>query len=185
MPVLRIATCGVNEEWRHAISCGVGLFAAVSRKGDIVSIAGVRKALGACSGERSYFLKFFGVLLLIACVETGVYWLFSLTPERGQGEVSALSPEEAQEYLRDTPDLLVVDVRSRKEFADGHLAHAVNIPLYAFQHMVKSIPSNAPILLHCQYGYRALQAYKLLRRLRPDLQNVRYVAGQLAFSFLR
>lgn len=76
-----------------------------------------------------------------------------------------------------------MDVRSRKEFADGHLPDAVNMPLYAFQSLVKNIPQSAPVLLHCQYGYRALQAYKLFRRLRPDIVNVRYAAGQLHFSF--
>ena len=150
-----------------------------------MSLVDGRNALGACPGDKTCFVKLIIVLLLIACVETAVFLRFSAMPPRGQGEVAALSPEEAQEYVRNTMNLLVIDVRSRKEFADGHLVHAVNIPLYAFQREVKNIPSNVPILLHCQYGYRALQAYKLLRRLRPDVHDVRYAAGQLACSFLR
>lgn len=151
----------------------------------MVSVANVRNALGACAGDKAYVLKFFAVLLLIACVETGVYWGFSRPAPRGQGEIAALSPEEAQEYVRDTPNLLIIDVRSRKEFADGHLVHAINMPLYAFQRMAKDIPANVPVLLHCQYGYRSLQAYKLLRRLRPDIQDVRFAAGQFFRSLLR
>jgi len=150
-----------------------------------VTLVAFRNALGSCLGDKAFFLKVIGVLLLIACVETAVFWRFAAPAPQGQGEIAALSPEEAQEYVRNTTNLLIIDVRSHKEFADGHLVHAVNIPLYAFQRQVKNIPSNVPILLHCQYGYRALQAYKLLRRLRPDIHEVRYAAGQLACSFLR
>ena len=41
--------------------------------------------------------------------------------------------------------------------------------------------ADTAVLLHCQYGYRSRQAYKLFRRLRPDIVNVRYAAGQLHF----
>ena len=127
-------------------------------------------------------LKIVAVLLVIACVETYVYWQFAAPAAPSAGDSAALSPEEARRHMRTTPGLLVIDVRSQKEFADGHLPNAVNMPLYAFGHMVKDIPQDAAVLLHCQYGYRSLQAYKLFRRLRPDIANVRYAAGQLHFS---
>lgn len=130
-------------------------------------------------------LKIVAVLLVIACAETYIYWKFSAPTSKSAGEPVALSPEAAREYVLNTEKLIVIDVRSQKEFADGHLPNAVNMPLYAFQHLVKNIPQDAAVLLHCQYGYRALQAYKLFRRLRPDITNVRYAAGQLHFSFLQ
>ena len=130
-------------------------------------------------------LKIVAVLLVIACAETYSYWKFSAPTSKSAGEPVALSPEAAREYVLNTEKLIVIDVRSQKEFADGHLPNAVNMPLYAFQHLVKNIPQDAAVLLHCQYGYRALQAYKLFRRLRPDITNVRYAAGQLHFSFLQ
>ena len=130
-------------------------------------------------------LTILAVLLVIACVETWAYQQFAVSADASEGISASLSPEEARRYLRTTPGLLVIDVRSQKEFADGHLPNAINMPLYAFNDMVKSIPQDAAVLLHCQYGYRALQAYKLFRRLRPDITNVRYAAGQLHFSFLQ
>ena len=130
-------------------------------------------------------LTILAVLLVIACVETWAYQQFAVSADASEGISASLSPEEARRYLRTTPGLLVIDVRSQKEFADGHLPNAINMPLYAFNDMVKSIPQDAAVLLHCQYGYRALQAYKLFRRLRPDITNVRYAAGQVHFSFLQ
>lgn len=135
------------------------------------------------SGRR--LLQILFALLLIACLETGIYWQFAASTGVSSGAVDALSPEEARRYIRVTAGLVIIDVRSQKEFADGHLPDAVNMPLYAFQSLVKTLPPDIPVLLHCQYGYRALQAYKLMRRLRPDISNVRYAAGQLHFSFLQ
>ena len=127
-------------------------------------------------------LTILAVLLVIICVETWAYRHFAVSPDTSEGLSASLSPEEARRYLRTTEGLLVIDVRSQKEFADGHLPNAVNMPLYAFHHLVKNIPQDTAVLLHCQYGYRSRQAYKLFRRLRPDIVNVRYAAGQLHFS---
>ncbi len=139
-------------------------------------------ALYQGSGGNQRLLKILAVLLVIACVETCVYWQLAGQAGTSAGASAALSPEEARRYMRTTAGLLVIDVRSQKEFADGHLPNAVNMPLYAFHHLVKNIPQDSAVLLHCQYGYRSLQAYKLFRRLRPDIANVRYAAGQLHFS---
>ncbi len=149
-----------------------------------MDIASGNPAFQQSQGGNKRICKILAVLLVIACVETGVYWRFALPTSAPVGVSAALSPQEALDYIHDTVGLLVVDVRSRKEFADGHLSGAVNMPLYAFHSLVKTIPSGVPVLLHCQYGYRALQAYKLFRRLRPDVVNVRYAAGQLHFTFL-
>ena len=137
------------------------------------------------AGGTRRLLKIIAALLVVACAETYVYWQFATSPPINAGVSAALTPEEAREYVCNTPRLIVIDVRSQKEFADGHLPDAVNMPLYAFHHLVKNIPHDAAVLLHCQYGYRALQAYKLFRRLRPDITNVRYAAGQLHFSFMQ
>lgn len=142
-------------------------------------------ALHQGSDGKQRLLKIIAVLLVVACAETYVYWQFATPSRINAGVSAALSPEEAREYVGNTPRLIIIDVRSQKEFADGHLPDAVNMPLYAFHHLVKNIPHDAAVLLHCQYGYRALQAYKLFRRLRPDITNVRYAAGQLHFSFLQ
>ncbi|MTJ93234.1 MAG: rhodanese-like domain-containing protein [Desulfovibrio sp.] len=142
-------------------------------------------ALNPVAGGNARLLKILAVLLVIACVETFAYWRFAVPADEGAGASAALSPEEARRYMRLATDMLVIDVRSQKEFADGHLPNAVNMPLYAFHHLVKDIPQKTAVLLHCQYGYRSRQAYKLFRRLRPDITHVWYVAGQLHFSLLQ
>ena len=81
-------------------------------------------------------LTIFAVLLVIVCVETWAYRQFAMSADTSEGLSASLSPEEARRYLRTTAGVLVIDVRSQKEFADGHLPNAVNMPLYAFHHLV-------------------------------------------------
>ncbi len=155
----------------------------ISNKGYAMNAAQTGTTFPQGLGGRLRLWKIFAVLLVIACVETAVYWQLAAPTTEPSGVSAALTPQKALEYMHTTAGLMVIDVRSRKEFADGHLPGAVNMPLYAFPSLAKNIPQGVPVLLHCQYGYRALQAYKLFRRLRPDIVNVRYAAGQLHFSF--
>ena len=66
-------------------------------------------------------LKIVAVLLVIACAETYIYWKFSAPTSKSAGESVALSPEAAREYVLKTEKLIIIDVRSQKEFSDGHL----------------------------------------------------------------
>lgn len=118
-----------------------------------------------------------GVILLIACIETFVYAVFGTARPQSVGEQAAMTVEQARNYIRDTGNLLIIDVRSRKEFSHGHLDHALNIPIHSFPQLAETIPKDSPVLLYCIQGYRSLQAYKLLRRLRPDIGSIRYMAN--------
>ncbi len=141
-------------------------------------------ALPKLTNGTARILKILAVILLVACAETWIYHRFSPVSAVEQRRDAALSPRQAIAYINDTPNLVIIDVRSQKEFYGGHLQNAVNIPLYDFQNSAKNIPSGSPILLHCMFGYRSLQAYKLLRRLRPDIREIRYVAGNMVAFFL-
>ena len=123
-----------------------------------------------------------GLILLIACIEMVVYTVFGTARPQAPREQPAMTMEQARHYIRDTGNLLIIDVRSRKEFFRGHLDHALNIPIHSFPHLVKTIPKDFPVLLYCFEGYRSLQAYKLLRRLRPDIKSIRYMAGQFVIA---
>ena len=66
-----------------------------------------------------------------------------------------ISPADAVAQLRN--GALVIDVRSRGEYAAAHLPCAINIPLdeldSAVPRQVKD--TNQPLLLHCQSGLRS------------------------------
>ena len=87
---------------------------------------------------------------------------------------------EADELMMDIPfdqNLLVVDVRRETEFADGHLANAINLPLNEMTdvlHMAQ-FEDNQNLYIHCAGGYRSVIAASLLKR--EGIHNIRNVLG--------
>ena len=67
----------------------------------------------------------------------------------------------------------IVDVRSPAEFAQGHAAGAINIPLDQIPQRVNQLKSlTTPILLCCASGARSGQAQRFLSSQNLDVQNV-------------
>jgi rhodanese-related sulfurtransferase len=71
----------------------------------------------------------------------------------------------------------ILDVRSRKEFAAGHVPGAVHIPFHAIRQHASDIPASPedPIIVYCGYGPRAWIAGAALRKL--GFRNIAYLAG--------
>ena len=86
----------------------------------------------------------------------------------------------ADELMMDLPhdkNLVVVDVRRPPEFADGHLADAMNIPLNEMNDPVSMITleDTQNLYVHCAGGYRSVIASSLLKR--QGFHNLRNVLG--------
>jgi rhodanese-related sulfurtransferase len=60
---------------------------------------------------------------------------------------------------------LVVDVRTRSEYDEGHLPNALNIPLHEIKERIAEFApdKNQPLLLHCASGARSEAAKRILR----------------------
>ncbi len=79
------------------------------------------------------------------------------------------------------PDqLLVVDVREQDEWAAGHIAEAVHIPLMQVPQRVDDIPSDRPVLVVCRVGARSAQAAGFLQAQGRDVVNL--TGGMLAWE---
>ena len=62
---------------------------------------------------------------------------------------------------------ILIDVRSRQEYQEGHLPGAINIPEYE---IIKSIEKEIPkknqlIIIYCQYGGRSRNVYRMMKKL--------------------
>jgi glyoxylase-like metal-dependent hydrolase (beta-lactamase superfamily II)/rhodanese-related sulfurtransferase len=87
---------------------------------------------------------------------------------------------EADELAMDLPfdpHLVVVDVRSESEFADGHVRNAVNIPLNELTGpgSMTNFTENKNLYVHCGSGYRSVIAASLMKR--QGIHNLRNVLG--------
>jgi phage shock protein E len=66
------------------------------------------------------------------------------------------------QYQNNTPHLLL-DVRTPEEYADGHIAESVNIPLAELPNQLSQVPQNIPLVVYCRSGNCSAQAASLLK----------------------
>ncbi len=81
----------------------------------------------------------------------------------GRGVSGVIAPAQYVSQFQDTsaPHLLV-DVRTPEEYAGGHLANAVNIPLDQLGARLGEVPTDMPVVLYCRSGNRSAQAAGIL-----------------------
>ena len=96
-----------------------------------------------------------GFPLLNTPPESRIVYVKKLVP----GEVAS----EEFENLVNTNKALVLDVRTPKEYAGGHIKTALHVPLDDLETNLAKIPKDREILIHCVAGARAQIAYNLLK----------------------
>ncbi|UTI66855.1 rhodanese-like domain-containing protein [Paraconexibacter antarcticus] len=90
----------------------------------------------------------------------------------GGGRAASITVNAANDGAT-TGKLKLVDVREPHEFAAGHPAGAINVPLSGFPTAVASLP-DGPVALTCQSGMRSGKAAKAaVAAGRTDISNVR------------
>ncbi len=85
-----------------------------------------------------------------------------------------IASAEAFHLIRDTPDIVIIDIRTVQEFTSddtlqrnniGHLKNAINIPQADFESKFDSykIPNDRPVLLYDQRGINSMDVVYVLR----------------------
>ena len=93
---------------------------------------------------------------------------------RALGRVAQTTPTVTSAML-ERDEATVIDVRSRDEWAAGHLPGAQNIPLGHLVERARDLPTDKPVVLHCQGGARSAIAASLLQA--HDVPQVLNMAG--------
>ncbi len=61
-------------------------------------------------------------------------------------------------------DAAIIDVRTKREWDEGHITNAIHIPLDDLKNHIDDIKNlNKPIIAHCKSGVRSARATKLLK----------------------
>ncbi len=69
-------------------------------------------------------------------------------------------------------DMVLLDVRTEREFALGHLPQAWNIPLETLRERLAELPRDRTIVAYCYVGQRGYMATRLLRQKGLDAVNL-------------
>ena len=70
----------------------------------------------------------------------------------------------SEQFLAEACFRVILDVRTAKEFSEGHIEGAVNIDFYKadFKEEIQSLPESTAIFLYCRSGHRSSMACKTL-----------------------
>lgn len=81
----------------------------------------------------------------------------------GQMPVSQLNSNDFNKII-DNSDGILLDVRTKHEFANGHIKNAGQLNFYAldFKKRLLLLPENQDIYLYCNTGYRSQKAAEIL-----------------------
>ena len=92
--------------------------------------------------------------------------------------IEQVSAQELREAVERRQPLQLIDVRSPKEYAAGHVDGAVNIPVGEITARVGELQRGAPTAVMCEGGYRSALAASML--LREGFSQVANVTGGMA-----
>ncbi len=84
-----------------------------------------------------------------------------------------ITPQESQELIKQGATAL--DVRTKEEYASGHVPEAVNIDFYdpTFEEKLKELDKTKQYVVNCQSGGRSSKATALMEQLGfADARNV-------------
>ncbi|MDF2906392.1 MAG: Phage shock protein precursor [Herbinix sp.] len=78
-----------------------------------------------------------------------------------------ISPEEANEMITSSSELIILDVRTQEEYDEGHISGAILIPNDEIELKAEEIltDKNATILVYCRSGRRSALASQTLSEL--------------------
>ena len=100
----------------------------------------------------------------------------------GPGAIKSIRPVEAVQLINHQ-DAVVVDVRTDKEFEEGHIMNALHIPLGVLNNRIPELQEykSNPMILACRSGARSAQAVTTLKK--QGFENVNNLSGgMLAWS---
>ena len=78
---------------------------------------------------------------------------------------------------------LIIDVRSPREFASGHLPEAVNIPhdeIRSHLERIRALAAGRPVRVHCASGFRSYLAHRIL--VQEGFDSANFDGGMLTMQ---
>ena len=98
------------------------------------------------------------------------------TEQPGTGIARDISNSELKALLSDRPDLLLIDVRTDREWENGHIPGAAFLDFLEddFEARAFALPKDRPIALYCAAGGRSEDAMKKMEKAGfRELYNLR------------
>jgi len=80
--------------------------------------------------------------------------------QQKEATIKIVSPSQAVKALKKNPKMVVIDLRTAKEFAQGHIPKAINIDFTGegFEKEIAKLDRKKSYLIHCRSGARSARS---------------------------
>lgn len=111
-------------------------------------------------------------MMATVATRTAVYVMLSLvalqpirSADAQTSRLQHVSAVQAATMLKNRPDIIVLDIRTAREYQRGHIRGAKLINYYAssFRGKIKALRKDATYLVHCAAGYRSSWSLSILK----------------------
>lgn len=72
--------------------------------------------------------------------------------------MKTLAGKDLKQYLRDHPESMLIDLRSRQAFRTSHIRGAVNVPYASLDGIKKRLQKDTELIFYCERGGSAMAA---------------------------
>jgi rhodanese-related sulfurtransferase len=113
-----------------------------------------------CAAEKALSLGFNNIFIMKGGLPAWKEAGYAIESEKRIPRVgiSSIKPKALKKWLSEKKDVLILDIRSRDVFHEGHLPDAINIPIDKLPQSYPTLPLNKPILTVDEFGYSSFLA---------------------------
>ena len=94
-----------------------------------------------------------------------------------ENDVRYVTSEEAASLIEKGPEMIVLDVRTAKEYRRGHIEGAINVSYlsFSFRKRLKELDPDVAYLVHCKSGHRSNRSVSIM--LSKDFKDLTHMDG--------
>ncbi len=107
-------------------------------------------------------------IVLFSFLITPFILFSSQTSSKNNSFYKNISPEEAEKILKENSgNIIILDVRTKEEFSEGHIKGAINIDYHSkdFKSKLEKLDKTKIYMIYCRSGYRSGRAFELMKEM--------------------
>jgi rhodanese-related sulfurtransferase len=112
-------------------------------------------------------MKIFKLNLLLILINVNCNFSKDQTTKDGSLTTVNLNTSQAKDIISSDSNLIILDVRTPEEYADGKIANAINIDVEdeSFKSKVTQLDKSKSYLVYCKAGSRSANAVSIMHEL--------------------
>ena len=84
---------------------------------------------------------------------------------QAKNEVEFLSVEKLKHKIAKREDMVILDVRTRREYEEGHIERSMLIYIDELRDNLDKLKKDEQIIIYCETGYRAYLGLRILKNM--------------------